>query len=82
MKFFKTVIILFLFSTAFSALVYYLNPDTITATPVDIAGEIVVVAIPIFLLVLFVYVVIKVISKSAKKSNKKSLPKQEGPNNA
>lgn len=81
MKSLKTIFILLLLSAATSALVFFLNSaETITASTTDVAGEIAVVAIPIFVFLLFIYGVARTLSKIVKKKNKKSLPNQEGPN--
>lgn len=80
MKFLKTIFILLLISVATSAVVFFLNSaETITASTTDVAGEIAVVAIPIFVFLLFIYGVARAVGKTVKKRNKKSLPNQEGP---
>jgi len=81
MKFFKTIFILFLLSAATSAVVFFLNgSETITESPTDVAGEIAIVAIPIFVFLVLIYGIARTIAKTVKKRNKKSLPNQEGPN--
>jgi hypothetical protein len=79
MKSLKTIFILLLLSSAISAVIYYLTAGTITATLTDIIGEIAVVAVPVFIFLLFVYLIARSIGKKVK-GNKKSLPNQEGPN--
>ena len=81
MKSLKTIFILFLLSVGISAVVFFLNSaDTITASATDVAGEIAVVAVPIFVFLIFIYAIARAVGKSVKKGNKKSLPGQEGPN--
>ena len=82
MKFIKTIFILLLLSVGVSALVFFLNSaETITTSTTDVAGEIAVVAMPIFVFLLFIHLIARAIGKTVKKGNKKSLPGQEGPNN-
>lgn len=82
MKPVKTVFVLLIISVILSVIVYFLNSsDTITNSAADKIGEMAVVAVPIFFFLLFIYIVAKVVGKSVKKVNKKSLPNknQEGP---
>ncbi|MFP9100116.1 hypothetical protein ACLI09_13785 [Flavobacterium sp. RHBU_24] len=80
MKSFKIIFILFLLSAATSAVVFFLNSaETITSSTTDVVGEIAVVAVPIFIFLLFVYLIVRALGKTLVKRNKKSLPNQEGP---
>lgn len=72
MKFLKTLFLLFLLALVFSAVVYALTSGTITATWADIIGEVAVVAVPIFVFFIFIYLIAKAVGKTVKKGNKKA----------
>ncbi|WP_116789471.1 hypothetical protein [Flavobacterium psychrotrophum] len=74
MKFLKTIFLLFLLAVVFSGIVYNLTSGTITATWADIIGEVAVVAVPIFVFFLFIYLVAKAVGKNLRKNiNKDSI---------
>lgn len=79
MKFIKAALLLLLLSVIFSGIVYYITSGTITSSSTDMVGEIGVVAVPIFIFLMLIYIASKIGARMAKKARKKSPPNQEGP---
>lgn len=68
MKAVRTLIIFLILSVAISYGVYSVNSDTIiNSSASDIAGEIGIIAIPVFLVLVFLNAVAKMLGKAIKK---------------
>lgn len=75
MKFARLVLILAIFSLGIAAIFYSTNDLVIKSTWYGKLTEITVMAVPIFLVLLFVYILVRTMAKTAGRLRKKSLPK-------
>lgn len=67
MKTLRTIFVFLVISLAAGYGVYSVNSDTIISTRADMAGEIGVIAIPVFIFLIFIYMVAKAVGKAVKK---------------
>lgn len=81
MKVARMVLILAIFSMGIAGIFHSTSGVTIKATWYDKLAEIVIIAIPVFIVLLVAYIIGKTIFKTAVGIKKKGLPKEEGPKN-
>ena len=81
MKSFRRFFQLLIVSIVIAIVYYFFVLDNVIKSSFSTkVGEIVVVTIPVFVIVVLLYVVGRIIVKSAKGISKKNLPNQEGQN--
>ena len=81
MKSFRRFFQLLIVSIVIAIVYYFFVLDNVIKSSFSTKiGEIVVVTIPVFIIVVLLYVVGRIIVKSAKGISKKNLPNQEGQN--
>lgn len=81
MKSFRRFFQLLILSVVIAIVYYFFVLDNVVKSSFSTKiGEIVVVTIPVFVIVVLLYVVARIILKSAKGISKKNLPNQEGQN--
>ena len=81
MKSFRRFFRLLILSIVIAIVYYFFVLDNVIKSSFSTkVGEIVVVTIPVFVIVVLLYIVGRIILKSAKGISKKNLPNQEGQN--